>query len=85
MNCWLLFTFSSGLEEKASLADWKVGEQSEKGLDGLGQLGLCRKQPTPTTPAMAHSVIPTTTITKVPVQIMIDEGNTINTINTINT
>ena len=38
-----LFIFSSGLDENASFAEWKVGELSEKGVALLLHDGPCKK------------------------------------------
>ena len=59
---------SSGLrDEKASFAEWKVGELSERGEELPGQeTGRWRTKPTPTTAMMQQRATPTTATTKVP-------------------
>ena len=67
-SCLELEILSSGLrDEKASLAEWKVGEESERGEEMPGQeTGRCRTKPTPTTAMMQQRATPTTATTKVP-------------------
>ena len=63
---------SSGLrDEKVSLAEWKVGELSERGEELPGQeTGRWRMKPTPTTAMMQQRATPTTATTNVPVNIV---------------